>query len=691
VSTLATAPRRAGSTPAGAAAWTRVDRLRSSTDVTLGVILAASLALVAFTTTGGVDLGKNTWVEIVLTAAGSAAAGTALLLSAPGRLWGLTTVLLFAALATLTFASISWSVQPADSWVEANRTLSYVAAFGAAVALARLFPHRWPALVGAIATAATVISAYALLVKVFPATFGPNDPLGRVHAPFDYWNACGLMAAMGLPACAWASARHGRGHTLRALTAPAVAVLVAVLVLSYSRGALLAAVVGLGCWFVLVPLRLRAAAMLALGAAGGATIAVWALSVHALTHDHASLTARTSAGHAFGLLLVLVLSFVTIGGFVAAFASDRVALPVQVRRRMGVVLVTLVALVPVGAVGAVALSSRGLPGEVSHVWHTLTTLNSKVSDNPGRLAELSNSRPRYWDEGLKVGEHALLKGAGALGYATAARRYSTDSVHRVQHAHSYVIETFADFGLIGIALSAALLAAWALATGRSLGFSTPLRPEHATELAGLHTLLAVVLVFGVHSLIDWTWFIPGTAVPGLVCAGWLAGRGPLAEPVGRARRRTPLSSSPAAAGALLALAAVTVLAAWAIWQPLRSADADNAATAALTRGNAQAALADARTAANTDPVSVEPLFELSAIYGALGERDRARHELVAATSLQPANPATWQAVGEFDVQHHQPGAALAELHKAQRLDSSSVQTPLLIAQAEAQLRGFARR
>jgi hypothetical protein len=254
-----------------------------------------------------------------------------------------------------------------------------------------------------------------------------------------------------------------------------------------------------------------------------------------------------------------------------------------------------------------------------------------------------------------------------------------------------VIETFADFGLIGIALSATLLAGWAVAAGRSLGVRASPRPEHAAERAGMLTLFAVVLVFGVHSLIDWTWFIPGTAVPALVCAGWLAGRGPLADPVGCARRRSPLGSSPAAAVALIALAAVTLLIAWVLWQPLRSADADSSAIAALTRGNAQAALADARAAAGRDPVSVEPLFELSAIYGALGDGSRARHELISATSLQPANPATWQTLGEFDVQHDQPTAAFAELRKAQQLEPSSIQTPILIAKAEAQLRALRRR
>jgi O-antigen ligase len=128
-----------------------------------------------------------------------------------------------------------------------------------------------------------------------------------------------------------------------------------------------------------------------------------------------------------------------------------------------------VALVPVVAIAAVAASSRGLTGEISHEWHTLTSTTpaSGVGNQPGRLADLSNSRPLYWKEGLKVGEHSLLAGAGAGGFDTARTRYTTNPLE-VAHAHSYAIETFADFGLIGIAVSLALLVAWGAAVRRTL-------------------------------------------------------------------------------------------------------------------------------------------------------------------------------------------------------------------------------
>ncbi len=273
-------------------------------DVVLGVALAAGFGVIVFAATGGTDLAPNTWVEIALTAIGAVCAVAVILLGSRGRAWGGATVLLFAALAALTYASIAWSVQPANSWVEANRTLSYLAAFGAAAALARLAPQRWPALVWAVGTVAVVTCGYALLAKVFPATLERRGSFGRLRVPFSYWNATGLMAALGLPACLWAGARREAGRAVRALAVPAISVLLTVLMLSYSRGALIAAVVGLGCWFVLVPLRLRATLLLALGARRRRGATGWALAHHAITHDNATLAARTSAGHEFGVVLL---------------------------------------------------------------------------------------------------------------------------------------------------------------------------------------------------------------------------------------------------------------------------------------------------------------------------------------------------------------------------------------------------
>jgi hypothetical protein len=689
VSSIASAPKRAAPGPDDANAASRGRWPGTSINAAIGCGLAAAFALVAFLTTGGTDLGPNTSVEIGLGVAGAVLAVAVVLVGAPGRGWGGATLLLFAALAALTFASIAWSVKPDDSWLEANRTLSYLAAFGAAMAMARLTPGRWPAVLGAVATMATVVCAYALLTKVFPATLDANDLVGRLKAPFGYWNATGLMAALGLTPCIWAGARPVRGRVLRTLSIPALAILLTVLVLSYSRGTLLAAIVACGCWFAITPMRLRAAFVLGLGAAGGAALTLWAFTHHALTHDNVSLPSRTAAGHTFGVVVLIVLVLLTLFGFAATVALDRVTLRAGIRRRIGIALLVAVALVPLGGLAAMAASSRGLTGEMSHIWSTLTNANGVVSESPGRLVELSNSRPRYWREGLKVGEHALLKGVGAAGFQTARSRYSTDLLS-VGHAHSYVIETFADFGLIGVLLSLGLLVAWATATARTLGFrrrrgveGPPAGDEfgplaapaggHAAERIGLITMLAVVLTFGIHSTIDWTWFFPGVAVPALFCAGWLAARGPLSEPVGHLSAPKRLTAAPAAAGAVIAIAAIAIGAAWVIWQPLRSSNADASAVTALLQGDTRTALADAQTAVSTDPVSADALWELSEVHIATGDLGAARTDLVHATSHQPDNPETWERLGEFDVRYDRPGSALTELATAARLDLSAVQ------------------
>ncbi len=658
----------------------------------VGLVLAAGFTLLAFVTSGGVDLAPNTWTEITLVLLGAALTVALILRGPAGSPWGVASVGLFAAVAVLTAVSVLWSVQPDNSWLEANRTLSYLAVFGGAVALVRLFAERWRGVVGGLAALATILSAYALLVKVFPGTFDATDPVGRVRAPFDYWNATGLMAALGLPPLMWTGARRDGRGVLRALSVPGVAVLITVVILSYSRSALLAAIVGLGCWFALVPLRLRASAVLGLGMVGAAGLSAWALATHALTHDRVSLAARTDAGHGFGLVLVLILSCVTVAGLAAAFAMDRARPGPEARRRAGIVLVVLAALVPVGGLFAVAASPRGLSGEISHVWKTLTSPNSGVGDSPNRLVELGNSRPRYWSEGLKVGEHALLRGVGAAGYGTARTRYTSDP-WIVAHAHSYPIETFADFGLIGLGLNLALLVAWGLAAARTFGrrrASDDVASEEeprsrAQERAGLVTLLCVVVAFGVHSSIDWTWFVPGTALPALLCAGWLAGRGPLTGHFGPLRRRPALLERPALAASIMVIAAVSVLGAWAIWQPLRSVDANSAAITALSSGDVKGAFNDARAAASSDPLAVEPLWQLAAIYSATGNQHAAHAQFVKAISLQPENASTWRQLGFFNVQHHQPHKALGVLKHALSLDRSSYQTLQAIQQAQAEL------
>jgi cytochrome c-type biogenesis protein CcmH/NrfG len=656
-----------------------------------GLGVAAALVALVFLTSSSLDqtvTASNTWSEIAVMLLGAGACVAVVLIGAPGRAWGGVTIGLFAAFAALAALSIVWSVQPDWSWFGANQLLCYLTAFAGAVALGRLAPQRWPALVGAIATAMAALSAYSLLAKVFPATLAPANFYGRLLAPFGYWNAIGVSAALGLPPCLWAATRRHGGVVLRALTVPAMTLMISVVVLSYSRSAALVAALGVAAWLGFVPLRLRSALTLALAGVGAVPIVIWALGSHALISDHIALSAQDAAGHSFGLVVVVVLVVMTAAGFAASLMTDRVAVPAVARRRIGTVLVVGAALIPVAGVAAVAASSRGLFGEISHAWHSLTSTNSVVGDNSSRITQLGSSRPLYWHEGISVGGHAPLKGVGELGYGIARLQYTTSSA-KTDQAHSYLVQTFADLGIVGLVLTLALLVAWGRAAARPLSPRArwqSLTPAQVAERQGLVALAVIVVVFGVQSALDFTFFFPGVTIPALLCAGWLAGRGPLLSPVGWRREPRAIWDRPGA-GLLVTLLLAAVLAgAWIVWQPLRSANALSTAEAATSN---PVAFAAADSAAGSDPLSIEPLLELSSLYQGVKDNSAARAELVKATQRQPDNPEPWVWLGTFDLQTGELGEAISVMGHVLRLDhvtdTNTTEARSVISQAVAAL------
>ena len=202
----------------------------------------------AFVADGGLRLERTTYVEVALMLLGAVLCAAALLVPrarvrAPARRARRSPAV--ALLAAYTALSIIWSLAPSDSWIEANRTFSYLAAFAGTMALARLAPGRWAAVLHGIALACVVVSGWALLTKVFPGALAEDEIYARLRAPFDYWNSVGLTAALGILALLWLGARRtGRG-VVNALAWPGIALLEVALMLSYSRGALLALAVGL--------------------------------------------------------------------------------------------------------------------------------------------------------------------------------------------------------------------------------------------------------------------------------------------------------------------------------------------------------------------------------------------------------------------------------------------------------------
>jgi len=365
----------------------------------------------------------------------------------------------------------------------------------------------------------------------------------------------------------------------------------------------------------------------------------------------------------------------------------------------------VLALVPLLGLVALATAEGGIKGQVSKGWDQLTDPNAQTPANtPDRLTATSSVRARYWREAFKVHADSPWIGVGAGGYATARFRFRKDTLN-VRHAHGYVVQTLADFGLAGAAVSLALLAAFLAAAGRTVALRAGSRLAYTPERIGLLTLLAIVVTFGVHSLVDWTWFVPGNVVPALLCAGWLAGRGPL---VARPPRPTAAMAEeqptmvdarprPARSQALpvfgiagaVAVAALATAAAWTTWQPERAVNATDDALAAVEVNRFADARTFARDARDDDPLSLNPLFTSAAVEEAAGNITGARQLHEEAVRDAPSSPEPWLQLAQFELDQNNARAALKALGPALYLDprSTTVQRVYLLAsRAETQRR-----
>jgi O-Antigen ligase/Tetratricopeptide repeat len=637
------------------------------------IAFGAVLAAIALEGGGGLQLGPLTRVELAVDLGAGALVAAAIVAGGhTRRFWGGLTLALMGALLAVTAASITWAVEPSAAWEEANRTLAYLATMAAGVALVRLFPQRWSSLLGGVVLAGVVICGYALLTKVFPGALNPDEVYARLREPFGYWNAVGLMAALAAPACLWLGARRSGHAAISALAYPALGLLVATILLAYSRGALLALACGCAVWFAVVPLRLRGAAVLATSALGGGLVALWTFAQSPLSSDNVPLADRASAGHELGILLVAMAVVLLIAGMAIGFASAQRAPSPDTRRQAGIVVLAVLALVPVVFVGALALSQRGLGGSLSKGWKDLTDPQASTPANaPNRLTAVGSVRARYWNEALKMFRAHKALGVGAGGYATVRPRFRNDTLD-VRHAHGYVVQTLADMGIVGMAVSLALLAAWLAAVQRTVGLwgrgrHVPWTPERV----GMATLLAICVVFGVHSFVDWTWFVPGNAILALLCAGWLAGRGPTNEPIVRREPARMAVRHPWRIGLATGAALVALVAAWTSWQPQRAVARGSDALATAEAGHFPEARAQIADAEKINPLSVDLLFQESAIEQAGGDAAAARSALQEAVRAEPSNPATWLTLAEFELQQGNKPQALSAVGSALYLDPRS--------------------
>ena len=553
-----------------------------------------------------------------------------------------------------------------------------------------------------------IVLRWALLTKVFPAALAADEsspacaPRSGTGTRRADGRARRSAAAVARPPGAPATPPSTRSP------GPVLGLLLVCLMLSYSRGSLLALAIGLAVWFAA-----RAAA-----AAGGRRAGLvrrarhagraWAFAQDGLTVDRAPMSARVDAGHELGALLVLLLALLLAAGLAVGYLTSRRPPSGHARGRPAASLLGGLALVPVVVLIALAASPGGIGGQTGDAWNRLV--------DPAGPHPWQHARPPGRD---LFGARSLLAG-GAQGprqldrssapapaptrrSATATARTATsrpprprlrraDALRSRLGRHRHLAARRAHVG----ARRRPRRSACAAATAGSR--STP-------SASACWTMAVIVVIFGAHSAIDWTWFVPGNVVPALLCAGWVAGRGPLRswlpgaapveapvaeEPSFLARRMPRWSPPPARLGAALLAIAAVLVASWAAYQPVRSVHAGDAALERLESGAYEQASATAQIAVDRNPLSVDPLFELSAIEQARGQTPEAQAALERAVDVQPASAETWRQLGRFRLDVlDEPRKALNDFQTAYYLDPQNPAswTDLILATRAVQADG----
>jgi hypothetical protein len=397
-------------------------------------------------------------------------------------------------------------------------------------------------------------------------------------------------------------------------------------------------------------------------------------------------------------------------GLIIGFRAGREAPSPRFRRRVGVAAVAFACLVPLVAFTSVAFSQHGLTGTISNRFHQLTSETATTSGGPQRLTQTSSSRGRYWRNADRIFAAHPAAGTGAGTFGTARLRYRKD-VLVARHAHGFFAQTMADLGTIGLVVVLAFAAAWLAAVFRTTGgrlrfWQSGRGAPWDAERVGVTALALSALVFGLHSAIDWTWFVPGCAVMGIFASGFASGRGPL--PVLGAAGGPPLVAAspslpgslrgwlaprePMRAGAAAAVIVAALLCAWAIDQPERSDSATRDALSLVAEGHFDAALSKADQAHSINPLSPKPLLVRSAVQDSAGDTRGALATLESAVIRQPSNPQLWMKLADYQLHRvRDPRAALLSLRAALYLDPLEQAAQQQFLEASAAARGARTR
>jgi tetratricopeptide (TPR) repeat protein len=520
-----------------------------------------------------------------------------------------------AALSAWVACSVAWSIATADSVLETQRTVVYLAAGMAVlfVAHSKSAGH----VLGGVLAATAVIDAFSLATRVLPDRIGVYDGTGvyRLAEPIGYWNGLALFTAIGA-LLALGFAARGRTLFVRGGCAALLVLMIPTLYFTYGRAAWIALAAGVGAAIAADPRRLQLLATLIAVAPAPALAALLAARERALTHAGSPLSAAAHDGHRL-LLALLALGVANGAVAVAVGLAER---RLRIGRRQRLLFAAGVSLLVAAAI-ATGLVRYGGPGRIAQRAYDSFKAPPPHETNLNRrlLSFSGNGRVDLWRLAFDEATNHPLLGAGAGAYERYFVAHQPKNVGFVRDAHNLYLETLTELGPLGLALLVALLLSPFLALRRAR--RGPLVPAAA----------GAYVAYLVHTGVDWDWELPAVTLAALLCAAAILLVG----------RSTDEHAVPLPQTSRWSLAAVAVVVAGLATVGLIGNTALSRSRTALRRGDLSGAVTDARRARTLMPWSPAPWEALGNAELKAGLVADARLSFRKAVSIDPGDWSSW--------------------------------------------------
>jgi O-antigen ligase len=442
--------------------------------------------------------------------------------------------------AVWTLLSFTWSDSQSRALLEFNRALLYLLVLVLGGSLLRTSERlRW--MVRAIVAGIVVVCGIGLISRVLPEVWpiAPNIAEDRLSYPLTYWNALGLLAALGIVLALLLTSDERESRPSRVLAAGVLPMLGATLLLTFSRGAILAAAIGVVAFAVLGRPRGLLPALVAVGPATAIAV-VLTFRADLLGTRRYTTEAAVAQGQDAAIAIALCMAAALLLRVLLLPADgvlSRIHLPARIRRP--VIGGATASAVLIAVTVALALDA---PGYLDRQYERfldgsgVATATTRVRlTNPG-----NNGRTDLWKVARDAWEQERVHGAGAGVFQTLWTRHRPTK-QPATDGHSLYLEVLAELGLIGLAL---LAVAFAAILGRLAYLARG--PDRALY-AGV---LAAGVAWACHAGIDWDWEMPAVTLPFFALGGLALARD-------RARLRAPGRPLRVALGIGLLVMAVT--------------------------------------------------------------------------------------------------------------------------------------